>query len=69
MPKRIQQQIYIGDHLCIAPALVSYQTGLATSTLALYRRLGKGPDFLKLGNAVWYIQSSVNEYNEKRMRG
>ncbi|MDO5068563.1 MAG: helix-turn-helix domain-containing protein [Propionibacteriaceae bacterium] len=43
--------------------------GLAEQTLAQWRWLGKGPEFVKLGRAVRYSPDSLDRWLSTRRRG
>ena len=47
-----------GQHL-LKEKEVQALTGLALSTLRTYRRLGKGPAYLKIGRAIRYDNNDV----------
>jgi predicted DNA-binding transcriptional regulator AlpA len=46
----------------LTPAQVSEMTGLAQSTLANWRTLGKGPTWFKIGRLVRYDAEAVDAW-------
>lgn len=46
----------------------SYYLGLARATLEAWRTRGGGPVFIKLGKAVRYRQTDLDEFLEKNAR-
>jgi excisionase family DNA binding protein len=47
---------------------IAERFGVAVSTLAYWRWLGRGPRFTKLGSRVRYAEDDVREWLESRAR-
>jgi hypothetical protein len=56
----------LGEHVLMAPAHVAKILDVPESTLSLWRSQGGGPQYVKIGKRVSYLEADIIAFVEKR---